>query len=101
MAAISVARPVPSSCGPPPCGEGHTRCRIDDLGRAGQGIRTGVGWVRGGGIGRRLIAHVYGEAAARGCSRVWWLTHESNTDAMALYDRVASKSGFLQYRKLL
>lgn len=57
--------------------------------------------LRGGGVGRQLIEHVYREAAARGCSRVWWLTHESNTDAMVLYDRVASKSGFVQYRKLL
>ena len=57
--------------------------------------------LRGGGVGRQLIEHVYREAAARGCSRVWWLTHESNTDAMVLYDRVAAKSGFLQYRKLL
>lgn len=30
-----------------------------------------------------------------------WLTHESNTDAMHLYDKVADKSGFVQYRKLL
>jgi len=57
--------------------------------------------VRGAGLGRRLIEHVYREAAARGCSRVWWLTHESNTDAMQLYDRIAVKSGFVQYRKLL
>lgn len=57
--------------------------------------------VRGGGLGRRLIEHVYAEAAARGCSRVWWLTHETNTDAMRLYDRIASKSGFVQYRKVL
>lgn len=56
---------------------------------------------RGGGVGRRLIEHVYTEAAARHCSRVWWLTHESNTDAMLLYDRIATRSGFVQYRKLL
>lgn len=56
---------------------------------------------RGGGLGRRLIEHVYREAAAVGCSRVWWLTHETNADAMVLYDRVASKSGFIQYRQLL
>jgi hypothetical protein len=31
----------------------------------------------------------------------WWLAHESNTDAMHLYDKVADKSGFMQYRKLL
>lgn len=57
--------------------------------------------VRGLGLGRALIEHVYAEAAARGCSRVWWLTHETNTDAMILYDRVADRSGFVQYRKLL
>jgi ribosomal protein S18 acetylase RimI-like enzyme len=34
-------------------------------------------------------------------SRVWWLTHESNTQAMHLYDRIADKSGFIQYRKLM
>lgn len=56
---------------------------------------------RGGGIGRRLISHVYGEAERAGCSRVYWLTHETNRDAMALYDKVADKSGFLQYRKQL
>jgi hypothetical protein len=31
---------------------------------------------------------------------VHWLTHESNTDAMQLYERIADSSGFLQYRKL-
>jgi GNAT superfamily N-acetyltransferase len=55
---------------------------------------------RGGGFGRRLIEHVYREAAAVGCSRVYWLTHETNHHAMLLYDRVADRSGFLQYRKL-
>ena len=56
---------------------------------------------RGLGLGRALIEHVYAEAAARGCARVWWLTHETNTDAMVLYDRIADKSGFVQYRKVL
>ena len=40
------------------------------------------------------------EAAAMGCSRVHWLTHETNTNAMQLYDRIADRSGFVQYRKL-
>lgn len=57
--------------------------------------------IRARGIGRHLIDHVYRAAAAAGCSRVWWLTHESNTDAMKLYDQVADRSGFVQYRKLL
>lgn len=56
---------------------------------------------RGRGVGRALIEHVYAAAEAAGTSRVWWLTHETNTDAMLLYDRIAAKSGFLQYRKLL
>ena len=56
--------------------------------------------LRAQGIGRRLIAHVYAEAERLGCNRVWWLTHESNHDAMKLYDQVADRSGFLQYRKL-
>lgn len=55
---------------------------------------------RGAGLGRRLIAHVYEVAKAAGCSRVHWLTHESNTDAMLLYDRIAERSGFVQYRKV-
>ncbi len=54
---------------------------------------------RGLGAGRALIQHVYDEAAAAGCSRVYWLTHETNATAMQLYDRIAERSGFLQYRK--
>jgi hypothetical protein len=34
-----------------------------------------------------------------GCSRVYWLTHETNSTAMKLYDKVAARSGFVQYRK--
>lgn len=56
---------------------------------------------RGQGIGRALIEHVYAQAAAAGAARVYWLTHETNENAMKLYDRIADKSGFLQYRKLL
>ena len=56
---------------------------------------------RGAGIGRQLIEHVVLAAQAQGCSRVHWLTHETNQEAMLLYDRIAQRSGFLQYRKLL
>ena len=55
---------------------------------------------RGQGLGRALIEGVYERAGAAGASRVYWLTHESNTPARALYDRVADRSGFIQYRKL-
>ena len=53
---------------------------------------------RGGGIGRLLIDAVAAKARELGCSRVHWLTHETNHDAMQLYDKVAERSGFVQYR---
>jgi GNAT superfamily N-acetyltransferase len=55
---------------------------------------------RGRGVGRALVEHVYAQASARGCARVHWLTHETNATAMQLYDRVAERSGFVQYRKV-
>lgn len=54
---------------------------------------------RGGGVGRALIEYVYAEARRRGASRVYWSTHESNNNAMQLYDRIAERSGFIIYRK--
>lgn len=54
---------------------------------------------RGQGIGRALIEAVYERAREAGAPRVYWMTHESNATAMLLYDRVATRSGFLQYRK--
>jgi GNAT superfamily N-acetyltransferase len=56
---------------------------------------------RGKGVGRALINAVYERAAAAGSPRVYWQTHETNTVAMQLYDKVADKSGFLVYRKAL
>ena len=55
---------------------------------------------RGHGVGRALIEAVYGRAKEKGASRVYWLTHETNAVAMKLYDRIAEKSGFVQYRKM-
>jgi GNAT superfamily N-acetyltransferase len=52
------------------------------------------------GLGRALIEAVYREAHAAGASRVYWLTHETNTAARALYDTLADRPGFIQYRKL-
>jgi GNAT superfamily N-acetyltransferase len=56
---------------------------------------------RGKGIARALINEVYARAAQVGCRRVYWQTHETNGTAMQLYDRIAEKSGFVVYRKLL
>jgi GNAT superfamily N-acetyltransferase len=56
--------------------------------------------VRNLGLGRGLIAAVEERARAAGASRLYWLTHETNADARALYDKLAERSGFIQYRKL-
>ena len=55
---------------------------------------------RGRGLGRRLIAAVEAVARSAGASRIHWLTQEGNTGARALYDKLAQRSGFIQYRKL-
>jgi GNAT superfamily N-acetyltransferase len=55
---------------------------------------------RGRGLGRALIEAVYAKARADGASRVHWLTHETNATARALYDTLADRPGFIQYRKL-
>jgi GNAT superfamily N-acetyltransferase len=52
------------------------------------------------GLGRALIAAVEERARAAGASRVYWLTHETNSSARALYDKLAERPGFIQYRKL-
>lgn len=54
-------------------------------------------YARGQGVGRSLIAYVHATAAEAGCASVYWLTHETNTTAMQLYDRVGRRSGFVQY----
>lgn len=56
---------------------------------------------RGGGIGRQLIEHVYAAAKAAGCAKVHWLTHETNATAISLYEQVAERPGFIQFRKPL
>lgn len=54
---------------------------------------------RGQGIGRALIEAVYDRAQAAGSPRVYWMTQESNATARRLYDKVAERSGFIQYRR--
>ncbi|HEY9004070.1 MAG TPA: GNAT family N-acetyltransferase [Mucilaginibacter sp.] len=54
---------------------------------------------RGKGVARALINEVYEQARLAGSRRVYWQTHETNSTAMALYDKVAEKSGFVVYRK--
>jgi len=52
------------------------------------------------GLGRALIGAVEAESRKAGASRIYWLTQEGNSSARALYDRLAERSGFIQYRKI-
>ncbi len=54
---------------------------------------------RGQGVARALIAAVEDWARAHDCGRLYWLTHETNTTARALYDQVAQNRGFIRYQK--
>ena len=54
---------------------------------------------RSRGVGRALIDCV--RAKAGGASRVYWNTGEANASARALYDKVATLTKFVQYRKNL
>ncbi|WP_434630053.1 GNAT family N-acetyltransferase [Chromobacterium sp. CV08] len=56
---------------------------------------------RGRGIARALIQAVYRQAAAAGCNRVYWQTHQDNQTARALYDKVADHQGFIIYGREL
>ena len=52
---------------------------------------------RGTGCGRLLIEAVAKAAHAAGANAPYWLTHQTNTVARSLYDRVAKNLGFIQY----
>ena len=54
---------------------------------------------RAKGAGRALIEATYREADSRGCTRTYWATQEFNYRARGLYDQVATKSPFIQYRR--
>lgn len=56
---------------------------------------------RGKGVGRALIEAVFRAADARGATRVYWHTARSNTQARALYDKLAELTEFVQYRRQL
>jgi GNAT superfamily N-acetyltransferase len=53
--------------------------------------------LRGRGCGRRLIDAVDAAARTAGANGPYWLTHETNTVAQRLYDRLAQNQGFLHY----
>ncbi len=53
---------------------------------------------RGKGVARALIERVRDIAKQQGCERVYWTTKANNAVARKLYDKVAVKSEFVQYR---
>jgi GNAT superfamily N-acetyltransferase len=57
--------------------------------------------VRGQGIASALIQAVYARAREAGVDSVYWQTHESNAVAMRLYDKLATRFGFIVYDKVL
>ncbi|KAA9107627.1 GNAT family N-acetyltransferase [Microbacterium rhizomatis] len=52
---------------------------------------------RSSGTGAALIAAVRAWAAENGSSKVYWLTAETNHTARRLYDRLATRTGFIHY----
>ena len=64
-------------------------CYLQDLFTAPQ--------ARGKGVGAALIEAVRKAAAERGVTNVYWMTHETNATARKLYDRVARRTGFIEY----
>ncbi|MEQ1614386.1 MAG: GNAT family N-acetyltransferase [Hyphomicrobiaceae bacterium] len=54
---------------------------------------------RAKGAGKALIDAVYVESDKRQCTRTYWATQEFNYRARGLYDQMATKSPFLQYRR--
>jgi GNAT superfamily N-acetyltransferase len=68
---------------------GSDVCYLEDLFTAPE--------ARGRGAGRALIAAVTAWSAERGLGRVYWHTHQTNTTARTLYDKVAANHGFVMY----
>ena len=56
---------------------------------------------RGKGVATALVNAVYEAAEKAGAARVYWLTHETNTTAISLYEKLADRSGFIQFRKMI
>lgn len=55
--------------------------------------------LQGRGAGRLLIDATYTEADSRGADRTYWFTRGDNVQARKLYDKLATLSPFVQYRR--
>lgn len=69
------------------------RCYLGDLFTAPES--------RGNGIGKTLIEAVYDAAKEEGAGQVYWMTQEFNYLGRTLYDKVADKTDFIKYSKIL
>lgn len=50
------------------------------------------------GIAKKLIEFIYRFAEQRHCERVYWITSIHNQTAQSLYDKLANRTDFIQYR---
>jgi GNAT superfamily N-acetyltransferase len=71
------------------CWSSANNCYLQDLFVAPQ--------ARGHGVGAALIAAVKEAVTKAGVTNVYWMTHETNATACRLYDRVAKRTGFIEY----
>lgn len=69
------------------------RCYLEDLFTSEN--------ARGCGVGRALIHAVRDVAKIQGADQVYWLTERDNAQAQILYDKVATKTPFIKYAKIL
>ena len=65
------------------------RCYLEDL--------YVVDGMRGSGIGQRLMEAVFAIGDEQGADQTYWWTHETNTTARRLYDRVGGVTPFIKY----
>lgn len=56
---------------------------------------------RGAGTGEKLIEAVATLARKQNAGKLYWMTQEDNLVARGLYEKIAEKSGFIQYVKPL
>jgi len=71
------------------CWSEFDNCYLQDLFSAPE--------ARGKGVGTALIDAVRKTAATKGVTNVYWMTHETNDTARRLYDKVARRTGFIEY----
>lgn len=54
---------------------------------------------RGRGVARALIEAVYADADTKARPNVYWMTRTGNTQARALYDKIAQPTDFMKYSR--